>query len=356
MRRLSFDCRHRFPGGFSLEAAFQAGDGVTGLFGPSGSGKSTVFALIAGIMRPEAGAIRLTDRVLVDTTAGIWLAPERRHIGVVFQDHLLFPHLTIRQNLLFGKRAGAGPRMGLDRLAAVLEIGALLERRPHTLSGGQRQRVALGRTLLRGPELLLMDEPLSALDEGLKDRILTYLDRVLAEWRVPTLFVSHDQADVRRLAEHVVVLEAGRVIDSGPAAATLDRVVLSRSDNGPGPVNLLRVGALRQVAEHWEGAIGDQTLRLPAGVAAGVGRSLSVRFLPRDVMLSREGVGGLSARNQLRGLIREIVSLGGRTFVAVDVGQFLWAEVTPESARELDLQPGRPITCLIKTSALEPLG
>src|SRR5262249_13542340 len=151
---------------------------VLGLFGPSGSGKSTVFALIAGILRPQEGVIRLADRVLVDTAAGVCLPPERRHIGVVFQGHLLFPHLTVRSNLQYGRRVRHDRPMDLERVAEVLEIGALLDRRPGTLSGGQQQRVALGRALLRGPELLLMDEPLTGLDEGLKERVLTYLERV----------------------------------------------------------------------------------------------------------------------------------------------------------------------------------
>jgi molybdate transport system ATP-binding protein len=356
MNGLHFDCRHQYSGGFLLGARFQAGDGVTGLFGASGSGKSTVFALIAGILRPQVGTIRLADRVLLDTTAGICLPPEQRRIGVVFQDHLLFPHLSVRQNLLFGKREKLDQAMDLDRVVAVLELGGLLERRPGTLSGGQRQRVALGRALLRGPELLLMDEPLTGLDEGLKERILTYLERVLAEWRLPTVFVSHDQADVRRLAEQVVVLEKGRVIDAGPTAATLDRAVLARLDHGPGPINLLRAQALRQVSEHWEGQVGEQTLQLPSGVAFTTGGNALLRVLPRDVVLSHEPVGGLSARNQLRGQVREVVPIGGRVFVAVDVGQFLWAEVTPEATQELGLEAGNSVTCMIKTAAFEPLG
>src|SRR5206468_3923876 len=126
--------------------------------------------------------------------------PERRRIGVVFQDHLLFPHMTVEENLRFGLGRPSSRAIDMKRVVEILEIGELLPRQPHTLSGGQQQRVALGRAILRGPELLLMDEPLTALDEGLKDRVLGYLERAVAEWRIPTLFVSHDQADVRRLA------------------------------------------------------------------------------------------------------------------------------------------------------------
>lgn len=224
--RLSFRCRHRYPAGFTLDAAFDAGDGVTALFGPSGSGKSTVLSVIAGVLRPDAGEVRLGDRVLLDTSRRVNVPPEGRRVGIVFQDQLLFPHLTVAANLRYGmsrRGLGRGRPIDFDRVVQVLELADLLGRHPHTLSGGQRQRVALGRAVLRGPDLLLMDEPMTGLDEGLKGRIMTYLGRAVAEWRLPTIYVAHDQADVRRLADQVVVLRAGRAADAGPTAATLDR-------------------------------------------------------------------------------------------------------------------------------------
>ena len=355
MGQLWFDCRLQYPSGFHLNAAFEAGNGITALFGPSGSGKSTIFGLIAGIQRPDSGSIRLRDRVLVDTQAHLFLLPEQRRVGVVFQDHLLFPHLTVEENLRFGLGRGSAQSIDFDRVMHILEIGDLLKRSPRTLSGGQQQRVALGRALLRGPEMLLMDEPLTGLDESLKERILSYLERAVAEWRIPTLLVSHDQADVRRLADQVVVLEAGKVIDSGPTGPTLDGAVLTRLSYRPGPVNLLRVSDLQRIEDHWEGTIGEQRLHLPAAAGAKMGSSIHVQFLPRDVALGVDSVSGISVRNRLQGRVRELVTLPDRTFVAIDVGQFLWAEVTPEAVRELDLHPGRPVICLIKTSAIQLL-
>ena len=146
----------------------------------------------------------------MDTRQGIFVPPEKRRIGIVFQDHLLFPHMTVRKNLLFGNSRRDCQAIDCDRVVKMLEIGELLERFPKTLSGGERQRVALGRALLRGPDLLLMDEPLAALNQTLKDRILTYLERAMAEWHIPTVFVSHDQADVSRLTTNVVRLEGGK--------------------------------------------------------------------------------------------------------------------------------------------------
>lgn len=355
MSRLAFDCRLTYPGGFDLDVRFDAGDGVTALFGPSGSGKSTTLALIAGILQPKSGSIRLTDQVLVDVVAGICVPPEQRRIGVVFQDHLLFPHLTVGQNLRYGFRRRPVRVISFDRVVQILEIAGLLDRYPQTLSGGQRQRVSLGRALLRGPELLLMDEPLTALEEPLKDRVLTYLERAVAEWRIPTLFVSHDQSDVRRLADSVVVLELGRVVDGGPTAASLDRAALATLKHRFSPINLFRLSELHEVAGHWEGKVGEQWLHLPSSADYRAGQSVCVQFLPREVMLSREPVSGSSARNQLLGQVRELVNLPGRCFVAIDVGQFLWAEVTPEAVLELAIQPGSTLTSLIKTTALEIL-
>jgi molybdate transport system ATP-binding protein len=222
VRRLSFQCAHRYPGGFALEARFEAMLGVTALVGPSGSGKTSILETIAGLLRPHSGAIEFGEQLWLDTRRGICKKPEQRRVGFVFQDRLLFPHLSVERNLRYGhgRRANSNssePR----RVIEVLELGDLLERYPRNLSGGEKQRVALGRALLSDPEILLLDEPLAALDEGLKDRILTYLERVVAEWHLPTLYVSHSAREVRRLAEQVIVLEQGRVVQQGAPADVL---------------------------------------------------------------------------------------------------------------------------------------
>jgi molybdate transport system ATP-binding protein len=217
VNQLSFQARHRFAGGFELDAKFETSAQVTALFGPSGSGKTSLLYMIAGLLSPQTGSIQLGQNVWFDAKRGIDLKAERRHVGFVFQDHLLFPHLSVKRNLMFGRyrRRGRPAAVDPDRVIAVLELSELLDRYPRKLSGGERQRVALGRALLSGPELLLMDEPLAALDEALKDRILTYVQRVLAEWRIPTIYVSHSAAEVRRVADRVVVLEQGRVTQCG---------------------------------------------------------------------------------------------------------------------------------------------
>jgi len=200
-----------------LDAAFVMNQPVTAICGPSGSGKTSILSIIAGLRRPDRGKVQLGKRLLEDRTTGFHLAPEARRIGYVFQDHLLFPHLSVAGNLLYGwkRRPTAATAIDYRRVAEVLELRDVLDRYPHTLSGGQRQRVALGRALLSAPELLLLDEPLVSLDAALKDRVLDYVEQVLKEWSIPTLYVTHDMRDVKRLAQQVVFLERGQVAEGG---------------------------------------------------------------------------------------------------------------------------------------------
>jgi molybdate transport system ATP-binding protein len=220
---LEFRCRLRYASGFTLKASFSTTARVTALFGPSGSGKSSVLSVIAGLRRPEEGVVRLGTRTLAESTQRIYLPPEARRIGYVFQAHLLFPHLSVHDNLLYGwrRRAEHARPVDFQRVAHVLDLADLLNRFPHTLSGGERQRVALGRALLCGPELLLLDEPLASVDDARKQRVLDYVERMLEEWRIPTLYVTHDSGEVRRLAENVVVLQDGWVSGSGTPTETL---------------------------------------------------------------------------------------------------------------------------------------
>jgi molybdate transport system ATP-binding protein len=223
---LQFSAKRRHPGGFELDVAFDADRQVTSLFGPSGSGKTTVLMLIAGLYRPDSGRIRLDERTLVDTEARVELAAEQRRVGLVFQDHLLFPHFSVEGNLRYGlrRRTRDSRPVDFERAVEVLELGDLLRRFPRNLSGGERQRVAVGRALLAGPELLLLDEPLAGLDEALKQRILDYLERVIEQWRIPLIYVSHGVAEVQRLAQQVIVLEQGRVAAQGAPAEILAKL------------------------------------------------------------------------------------------------------------------------------------
>lgn len=356
MSLLELECRHRFPGGFRLEVAFELDLAVTALFGPSGSGKTTTLSVIAGFLAPQQGTVRLEGNTLLDTARRIDVAPQRRRVGMVFQDHLLFPHLSVERNLRYGQRHRRIRRRSIElgRVVEVLEIGGLLGRYPRNLSGGERQRVALGRALLSDPDLLLMDEPLAALDAALKARILAYLERVVAEWKIPTLFVTHSQAEVRRLADWVVVVQEGRVVASGTPQEALSRPEPMAWKNAMGPVNLLRLEQVESGDDHASGRVGSQRVHLPP-LDLPAGSPCFVQFNPTDVTLSRTDVAGLSARNHLKGRIRDVVRLDRAVFVSIDIGQLIWAEVTPEAAAELQLEPGGEVTCLLKVHSLRLL-
>ena len=209
---LNFDFRYT-RGAFELAARASVDGAVTGICGPSGSGKSTLLMLLAGLLRPRMGLFRIGEQTLVDTERGIFVPAWDRHFGLVFQDGQLFPHLTVRRNLLYGhdRLAPDARHFTLDAVLQLLEIGHLLDRRPTLLSGGERQRVALGRALLYSPRLLLLDEPLSALDDRLKQQILPFLKRVKDETRIPMLYVSHARAEVDYLADSVLVMDQGRL-------------------------------------------------------------------------------------------------------------------------------------------------
>ncbi len=204
-------------GTFSVTARFEASAGVTALFGPSGAGKTTVVNMIAGLLTPDRGSIRLDKMVMFDADAKINLPPYRRGIGYVFQEGRLFPHLSVRQNLDYGRRMSGQPQDTDEfaRIVALLDIGPLLDRRPRLLSGGERQRVAIGRALLTRPRLLLLDEPLASLDVGHKREILPHLIRLRDEAKVPMVYVSHIAAELRLIATKVARLEAGRVTAVG---------------------------------------------------------------------------------------------------------------------------------------------
>lgn len=346
--------KHRFEG-FSLDLAFEAPAGVTALFGRSGSGKTTVINAVAGLFRPDEGRIVADGVALLDTGAGLCLPPHRRRIGYVFQDARLFPHLTVRQNLLFGRwfaPAGpdVGPGAGLERIVALLGIGPLLDRRPATLSGGERQRVAIGRAILSNPRLLLMDEPLAALDEARKGEILPYLERLRDELGLPIVYVSHSVAEVARLATTVVLMEAGRVTATGPAGTIL-------SDPAIAPVMGLReAGAMinaRVVAQEADGLTrldtGAGPVWLPR-IEAAEGAAVRLRILAQDVMLATRRPEGISALNILSVTVRDIhLGEGPGALVRLSAGEAtILARVTRRSVDALDLRAGRQVFAVLK--------
>ncbi len=343
---------------FTLEAAFAAGPGLTALFGRSGSGKTTLIDLIAGLAKPDRGRIAAGGQVLVDTRARVFLPPHRRRIGVVFQDARLFPHLDVRQNLAYGRVLTrlSHDSAEFEAVTGMLGIVPLLGRRPAGLSGGERQRVAIGRALLARPRLLLMDEPLAALDEARKAEILPYIERLRDEAGVPIVYVSHAVAEVARLAGTIVVLDAGRVAASGPAEAILRRADLIPMHGEPGAL-------LAMVVEGRDPESGLTCLSGRAGrllvpdLATPPGTAVRVRIPARDVLVALSMPEGLSARNALPGRVAAIDPAGSGMLVEIDChGAILTARLTEAAVRDLALAPGREVVAVIKSAAIDPAG
>ena len=348
--------RHRFPS-FALDVAFAAPLGVTALFGRSGAGKTTVINAVAGLIDPAEGRIGVNGDRLLDTGAGIKVPAHRRRIGYVFQDARLFPHLTVRQNLLFGRwfSGHPGTRGDLDRVVDLLGIASLLRRRPATLSGGERQRVAIGRALLAAPRLLLMDEPLAALDDARKAEILPYLERLRDEARVPILYVSHAVAEVARLADTIVALEEGRVVRQGPAAEILADPdafpLMGRQEAG----SIVTATVLSHDGRHGlsELLISGGTLTTPR-VEAEPGTRLRVRIRARDIIIALSAPDRTSALNILPASVARIGRTEGAIVdVALRCGEDdLLARITRRSLERLALAPGTPCFAILKSVAV----
>src|SRR5438552_6335727 len=354
---LSVAVEHRL-GDFTLDATFESGGGLTALFGRSGSGKTSLVNAIAGLIRPTRGHIAVDGEVLTDTASGVFVPARRRHIGYVFQEGRLFPHLTVRQNLLYGhwfapRRGRAGE---IEQVIELLGLGDLLGRRPANLSGGEKQRVAIGRALLAQPRLLVMDEPLASLDEERKTEILPYIERLRDEFAIPIVYVSHAIAEVTRLATTIVVLSEGRVAAIGPTAEIMGRIDLfpltGRAEAGA----ILNT----RVAEH-DVRFGLTTLRSAAGdlrvpyIDMRLGAQLRVRIRARDVMIALEPPRGLSALNILPGTVAEIAEAEGASVeMRLDcAGQPLLARLTRHSVARLGLVPGRRVYAVIKSIAFD---
>lgn len=358
---LDIAVRHRL-GEFVLDAAFRSDGRLTALFGASGSGKTSLVNVIGGLIRPESGHVRLDGEALVDRGEGVFVPKHRRRIGYVFQEARLFPHLSVRQNLLFGHwfspRAG---RNGID-LSAVLDllgIGHLLARRPQGLSGGEKQRVAIGRALLSNPRLLLMDEPLASLDEARKAEILPYVERLRDESRIPIVYVSHSMAEVARLATTVAIIDGGKVAACGPASEILSRLDLAMLPGASEASSLIEA----RVAGFDE-AFGLARLETRAGpilVSRGelaIGRSIRIRILASDVMISLAPLDSISALNQLPGTVAEIGAAGGRDASAVDLriacgDEMLAARLTRKSMVALRLAVGSTVYAVVKSVSVE---
>ncbi len=355
---LEVEVEKRLPG-FDLSIAFSSETaGVTAVFGRSGAGKTTLVNMLAGLVRPDRGRIVLNDRTLFSSRDRVDLPPERRRLGYVFQEGRLFPHLSVRGNLLYGfRRVVAAERLvEPDQVIALLDLGHLMERRPGGLSGGEKQRVALGRALLASPRLLLMDEPLASLDQARKDEVLPFIERLRDELAVPVVYVSHAMDEIIRLADTLVLISDGKAA----AVGTVEELT-SRLDLRPltgryeaGAVLEARVAGHDLVFALTELAFAGGRLRVPR-LDLAIGTHIRVRIRARDVALALAPPENTSILNVFPATVQEIgQDVGPQVDLLLDLGgAALWARITARSRHELGLEEGARVHAMIKAVALD---
>jgi molybdate transport system ATP-binding protein len=340
-------------GGFSLAAEFTATGPRLGIFGESGSGKSTLVNLLAGTITPDGGSIHLDGECLYSSEKKVNVYPERRRIAIVFQHPHLFPHMSVKENLLYGYKrcAPANRRIDLEPVAAVLKLEGLLERGVNNLSGGEKQRVAIGRAILSNPRLLLMDEPLSALDDELKFQVIPYLKGVCEDFGIPFIFITHSLTEMRLMVDRVIVFEKGRIIHK----ATADQLARQRMPTSQvGYINLLKLGYPRQVDDLYSYPWGTGELLL--SFSAKRADSL-FELSSKDIILFKKHPEAISARNLLQCRVVFIFAAGNRTGGELECGgERLVAEVARQAALELEIREGGELFAAIKASAFRELG
>lgn len=369
MKALELDVRFARQG-FELAVRCAADQRVTGLIGRSGSGKTTLLHVISGLLRPDDGSIRINGRTVFDNVKSINLRPEQRGIGIVFQDSRLFPHLSVLRNLRYGRRrlsTTASRAPTFDHVVELLEIGSLLKRRPHELSGGERRRVALGRALLSGPDLLLLDEPLSALDDRLRSQVLPLLRRVRDECAVPMLYVCHDMRELLQMTASTIVLEAGRVAGCGAVRELAQQAGAFGSLHDLGLTNVLRCRVADSQPDdgvtQLEPAGDDDAMtrsehppviRAPQVHRPG-GAIVHVAIRPQDIALAQRPIENISIQNQLAGRVTNVSRHEDRVIVEIEIGWPLLVEITERARQQLSVAPGAAVCCLIKSTAIEHL-
>jgi len=344
-------------GAFALDIAFDAPpQGVTILFGPSGSGKTTTLRAVAGIVTPDAGRIALGAHVFFDSQTHINLSIQQRRIGFVFQDYALFPHLTAEENVAFGVRHGNARARGARarEWLALFKLSSAANRRPRTLSGGEQQRVALARALASEPQLLLLDEPLSAVDAATRAELLAEIANAQRQTRIPFLYVTHNHAEALRLGDHLLVLHEGRIAQEGAPLDVFNRPHSAPVARAVGTENIFagRVISHREAAgitliEVGEGCRIEATYNaLPAGMP------LTVGVRAEDILIARERITQTSARNVLAGTITKLSQEDARSELLVtSSGVNFKVSITPATVAELGLQTGDQVYLLIKARA-----
>ncbi|KAA3604094.1 MAG: molybdenum ABC transporter ATP-binding protein [Calditrichaeota bacterium] len=344
---------------FDLEVKLKIEQKIVGIFGASGAGKSSFFNVLSGLKNPKFGKIEIDRKVIFDSQNKINLPPHERKIGYVFQDSQLFPHLSVKNNLLYGYKLleENERKFELEQVVALLELENLLSRKPLKLSGGEKQRVALGRALLSSPSLLLLDEPLASLDESLKRQILPFLKRVQKETEIPMLYVSHSINEILELTEWLIVLEKGKVLDFGRFFEIVKKEKILTLAKSFGLENIFEVEFVEQQEEKGFTLVklGEQNIKIPFLESKENGKvTISVR--PEDIALALTEIKGISIQNQIEGEVTGISEIGHHgALVQVDVGETILVEVSLKTLNDFGLELGKKVFCLMKSQAFNVL-
>lgn len=356
---LKFDIKLRRKD-FFLDVSAEIKDGITGVYGPSGHGKTSLLNSVAGLAKPESGFIQINGNTVFNSNQKINLAVKNRKIGYVFQDVRLFPHLSVLQNLKYGIQKNSNTEVSFDEVVDILDVNPLLAKKPSECSGGEKQRIAIGRALLSGAKILIMDEPFSAVDVNLRNNIIPFLNTINQRFNIPMLVVSHDLPDLLSLTNHLLLLENGKV----KALGNFQDLILDESNvgvmKGAGLYNVFNLFVfaalpaknmvlLKSSANSFQ----VQVLCQPFYNNIEIGKQTKVLIRPEDISISLQPVNQISLRNQIQGTIKKIFSKEGLSFCVVDAGEKVLVEITEASRKNMNLDVGVTVYCLFKSAALK---
>lgn len=338
-------------------------DGITGIYGPSGSGKTSLLQSVAGLAHPRHGKITVGGRTLLDTHKHIHLPVEKRNIGYVFQEGRLFPHMTIEKNLRYGLKKNGHNKVQFDEVVYLLKLTPLLKSKPAHISGGERQRTALGRSLLSSPDLLLLDEPFSAVDVRHRSQIIPFLLQIHQKTHIPILVVSHDLPDLLKLSNRICVIKNGKCLGNDDYFNLLkfDEILTIFGESeivNSVQLHVETIDYKSGLTVLWDGATNNR-VKVKTNIdktAYKVGEPLNFFLSAEDIALSVEKPQGLTIQNQLLGTVVDTVQMGASTLCRIDVGFYLTAEITTHSQQRMQIEPGRQVWCLFKSVAIDVAG
>ena len=334
-------------------------DGITGIFGPSGSGKTSLLQAISGLALPKQGSIKIGERTVFDAEKRIDLPVEKRNIGYVFQEGRLFPHMNVEKNLLYGLKKNGNNKVSFNEVVDLLNLGHLLKSKPSQISGGERQRTALGRTLLSSPDILLLDEPFSAVDTNLRNQILPFIMRIQQKVQIPMLVVSHDLPDLLKLTNTLCVVKSGQCIGHGQYYDLLKIKAVSEIFGASALVNSINLKVLQTTPNGLTilGAEGTKNeVRIKCESCRDhytEGQDIKIFINADDIALSAERLSNVTIQNQVEGTVTDIIQRGASLLCIVDAGFKLVVEITAESQKRMQINEGSNVWCLFKSVAID---